>query len=88
MPKETDYELKQIQNLIVPKLTSVLTETEAETNLTVAADELQTIAEHEQSNLMDLSITELYSDQEPIATETSAQQSQQRLPRFSNRLQL
>lgn len=74
---KTDYELKQIQNLIVPKLTSVLTETEAETNLTVAADELQTIAEHEQSNLMDLSITELYSDQEPIATETSAQQSQQ-----------
>ncbi len=72
---KTDYELKQIDNLIVPKLTNVLTETEI--TLNTSADEPQSMAQNEPSNSMDVSTAEVYSAQEPIATDASAQQNQQ-----------
>ena len=72
---KTDYELKQIDNLIVPKLTNVLTETEI--TLNTSADELQNMAQNEPSNSMDVSTAGVYSAQEPIATDASAQQNQQ-----------
>jgi len=71
---KTDYELKQIQNLTVPKITNVLAETEI--NLAASADESQSMAQNKQSNLMDLSIAEVGVAQTLPVTDASVQQRQ------------